>query len=173
MTEAFETATAFLSIGGRLMLNTVGDLSTGLDAAVLFSLDLSDEEAERRMTIAKALDAEIDHDREPFTHLVNRHGRETDNGWVVWENLRTGWDRAYGVYTRARAYSDGLPDGDPAEDRAVDSYCAAMDRVIAAPAPDLEALAVKIDFMRERECYADDWLEISAADARRLHAEGR
>ncbi|CCC05762.1 unnamed protein product [Sordaria macrospora k-hell] len=59
------------------------------------------------------------------------------------------------------------------EDPCRRQLCAAMDRVIAAPAPDLEALAVKIDFMRERECYADDWLEIFAADACRLRAEGR
>lgn len=173
MTEALETATAFLSIGGRLMLNTVGKLETGLDAFVLFSLDLSDEEAARRMAIAKALDAAIDADEPCFVDLTNAHGRPNGNGWVVWENLRTAWDRAYGVYTRARAYSDGLPDGDLAEDRAVDSYCGAMDRVVAAPAPDLEALAVKIDFMREREFFDDDWLGVFAADARRLNSEGR
>lgn len=83
------------------------------------------------------------------------------------------WDKLNAAYLAARAYSDSLPDGHPDEDAAVDRYCAAMDLVVDAPAPDCDALATKIGYMRNREFYADDWLEIFEADARRLHGEGR
>lgn len=86
---------------------------------------------------------------------------------------RTTWDKLNAAYLAARSYSDSLPDRHPDEDAAVDRYCAAMDLVVHAPAPDCEALATKIAYMRDREFYADDWLEIFEADARRLHGEGR
>lgn len=87
-------------------------------------------------------------------------------------DARAAWDAAHAAYTAARTYSDNLPDRHPDEDAAVNRYCEAMDALLATDAPDLEALALKIDFMREREIFADDWLEIFAADARRLHSEG-
>lgn len=174
MTPYIETAQAFLAIGGRIMVDetAAGHLTSGLDAKVLFSLDLSDDEAARRMAIVRAFDASSEENPAAFRVLVREHGHRKGDRWIVWESPRAEWDRAMGIYTRARSYSDRLPENDPAEDRAIDAYCEAMDRVIVTPAPDCLALATKIDLIVERDCHVVDWLTSLAADARRLHTEG-
>ena len=50
-----------------------------------------------------------------------------------------------------------------------------MDHLIQnVPAPDGEALAVKLELAGSREIeFPDEWIAAFAADARRLHAEGR
>lgn len=90
-------------------------------------------------------------------------------------DTRAAWDTARKGYDDARARFDALPIGTPDEDAACDVWVNAMDHLIAnVPAPDGEALAIKIELAATRDIQLpDEWLEAFAADARRLFTEGR
>jgi len=69
------------------------------------------------------------------------------------------WNLAVADYLRLRAACDILPDDHPDENEAVDAYCRAMDALLALPAPDLTAIALKAALCHER--YRNDppyWL---------------
>lgn len=172
MTTPLDAALAFLSIGGRVMIDSVQPdrFETGLDARVLFAIELDDAEMSRRIGIVHAFDAA---DPAVILDLTRERGRAVGNGWIVWEEDPAMWKRAKRIYQRARSYSDGLGDDDPAASRAIDTYCVAMDALIETPAPDLAAVAEKIELMRERGCDVAEWADVMLADVRRLEAEGR
>lgn len=89
---------------------------------------------------------------------------------VTTPHPRGAFEAAHKAYTEAFAYFEGLPMGDPGEAAALDAWIAAMDHVIAnVPAPDGEALAVKIELAatRDIEMYPE-WIAAFTADARRL-----
>lgn len=60
------------------------------------------------------------------------------------------WQTARAEYERLRAISDALPLGTQGEDAAVDAYCAAMDALIATPAPDVQAATYKVELIQDR-----------------------
>lgn len=86
------------------------------------------------------------------------------------------WQTARAEYERLRAISDAMPLGIKGEDAAVDAYCAAMDALIAMPAPSVQATAYKMDAIQDR--FADASMTDSAhawdalrADLSRLGGE--
>lgn len=83
---------------------------------------------------------------------------------------RAAFEAAYKAYTDAFAYFEALPVGDDRENAALDTWIAAMDHLIEnVPAPDGEALAVKIELAATRDIpMYDEWIAAFAADARRL-----
>lgn len=85
MASLMETAEAWLSIGGRIMIYPDNSLDGALSAEHLFSLNLSDEEAERRMGIARAYNAAQDADPAGLATLVREYGEPTANAFIVWE----------------------------------------------------------------------------------------
>ncbi len=88
---------------------------------------------------------------------------------------RAAWDAAHQSYRDKRAEYEAMPLGTPGEDEAVTVWMEAMDYLIEkVPAPDGEALAIKIELAatREVEMYPE-WIAAFAADARRLCPEGR
>jgi len=90
-------------------------------------------------------------------------------------NPRAAFEAAHKACLDALAYFEALPVSDPGEAAALDAWLKAMDNVIEnVPAPDGEALAVKIELAasREIEMYPQ-WIAAFTADARRLDAEGR
>lgn len=80
-----ETAKAWLSIGGRILIFPDGRVDGALSAEHLLSLKLAPAEAERRMTIAKAYNAAQDADADGLAALVRENGTATGNGFIVWE----------------------------------------------------------------------------------------
>lgn len=88
---------------------------------------------------------------------------------------RTAFEAAHRSYLDKFAHFEALPMGDPTENAALDAWIEAMDHLIEkVPAPDGEALAIKIELAATRgiEMY-EDWIAAFAADARRLCPEGR
>lgn len=86
------------------------------------------------------------------------------------DNPRAAFEAAHQAYIDAFAHFEDLPIGDPGETAALDAWIAAMDHVIEdVPAPDGEALAVKIELAatRDIEMYPE-WIAAFTADARRL-----
>lgn len=84
------------------------------------------------------------------------------------------WTAAFDAYSALRAASDALADDHPDCDRAVDAYCAAMDALLAIPAPDHAAVLTKIDLIAER--YQDfaigpDYWQTVREDVARLGGE--
>jgi len=166
---------SFLSHGGRLLIDPEGRLREDANVAAWLGAPV-----EPTATIGAA--------RRAYFDMRNRHnaaqhirravrllGYRTDNGWLVLEQagrtLDARWSRAMAEYRRLRADSDSMPLGHADEDAAVDAYCAAMDRLlIAVPAPDLVAVASKMELAGER---GDGGVEAAyataiAADVRRL-----
>lgn len=89
--------------------------------------------------------------------------------------IRAAWNAAHQSYLDKRAHFEAMPIGTPEENGALDAWVAAMNHLIEnVPAPDGEALAIKIELAatREIEMYPE-WIAAFAADARRLYAEGR
>ena len=70
------------------------------------------------------------------------------------------WQTARAKYERLRAISDAMPLGTEGEDAAVDAYCAAMDALIAMPAPTIQAAAYKMEAIQDR--FADASMTDSA-----------
>lgn len=70
------------------------------------------------------------------------------------------WQKAQAEYERLRAISDAMPLGAGGEDAAVDAYCAAMDALIAMPAPTIQAAAYKMEAIQDR--FADASMTDSA-----------
>lgn len=85
MASLMQTAETWLSIGGRIMIYPDNSLDGALSAEHLFSLKLSDEEAERRMTIAQAYNAAQAEDPAGLATLVREYGEPTANAFIVWE----------------------------------------------------------------------------------------
>lgn len=85
-------------------------------------------------------------------------------------NPRAAFEAAYRAYTDAFAHFEALPMGDPGEGAALDKWVGAMDHLIEnVPAPDGEALAIKIELAATRDIpMYDEWIAAFAADARRL-----
>lgn len=83
---------------------------------------------------------------------------------------RAAFETAHKAYTDAFGYFEALPAGDVRENAALDTWIAAMDHLIEnVPAPDGEALAVKIELAATRDIpMCDEWVAAFAADARRL-----
>lgn len=86
------------------------------------------------------------------------------------------WQKALASFTRAEARIRALEGGAPDDvfNAALDAFNAALRRLLAAPAPDLPALAGKLEAAVEAEVadltYAPPALEALAQDARRLAA---
>ncbi len=85
MASLMETAKAWLSIGGRIMIFPDNSLDGALSAEHLFSLKLSDEEAERRMGIARAYNTAQAENPAGLATLVREYGEPTANAFIVWE----------------------------------------------------------------------------------------
>jgi hypothetical protein len=90
----------------------------------------------------------------------------------------TKWDRALARFRRAEAALAAL-EGDPDEDAygaAHDRFNLALRRLLAAPAPDIAALAIKLETAVAAELadlvYAPPALAALARDARRLSLSG-
>lgn len=85
-------------------------------------------------------------------------------------NPRAAFDAAHRAYTDAFAHFEAMPLGDDRENAALDKWVAAMDHLIEnVPAPDGEALAIKIELAATRDIpMYDEWIAAFAADARRL-----
>ena len=79
------------------------------------------------------------------------------------------WQEAQAEYERLRAISDAMPLGTEGEDAAVDAYCAAMDALIAMPAPSIQAAAYKMDTIQDR--FADASMTDSAHAWQALRAD--
>jgi hypothetical protein len=86
----------------------------------------------------------------------------------------TNWDRALARFQKAQAILDSArsePDED-AYDALLDSHSAALNALLALPAPDLPALAAKLDIIVPNLAWelagSEDCLEILRRDARRL-----
>jgi hypothetical protein len=86
------------------------------------------------------------------------------------------WDRALARLREAQAVLDSArsePDQD-AYDRLLDSHSEALTALLALPAPDLPALAAKLDVIVPQMAWeltgCEDCLEILRQDARRLAA---
>lgn len=60
------------------------------------------------------------------------------------------WQEARAEYERLRAISDAIPLGTEGEDAAIDAFCAAMDALIAMPAPSIQAAAYKMEAIQDR-----------------------
>lgn len=94
---------------------------------------------------------------------------------IVAARALSAWRLAHQSYLDKRAHFEAMPIGTPEENVALDAWVAAMNHLIEnAPAPDGEALAIKIELAatREIEMYPE-WIAAFAADARRLCPEGR
>lgn len=81
------------------------------------------------------------------------------------------WRIALSDYRRKRAISDAVPLGTAGEDDAVDAWYDAMVHLIeVVPAPDAEALAIKMRLAREQDGLVtpDEWWRAFIADAERL-----
>ena len=82
------------------------------------------------------------------------------------------WDEAHATFRSRRAFCDTLPSDHPKQDAAVDDYCTAMDHLILnVPSPNVEALRVKIELIRERyehESLIEDLIVPLLEDACRL-----
>lgn len=85
MATLMETAKAWLSIGGRVLIFPDGRVDGALSAEHLLSLKLAPAEAERRMAIAKAYNAAQEADADGLAALARENGTQTGNGFVVWE----------------------------------------------------------------------------------------
>jgi hypothetical protein len=88
----------------------------------------------------------------------------------------TDWDRALARFQEAQAVLDAAisePDQD-AYDALLDSHSAALTGLLALPAPDLPALATKLEIIVPQLAWeltgCEDCLEILRQDARRLAA---
>ncbi|HEX9963637.1 MAG TPA: hypothetical protein VGB04_01485 [Allosphingosinicella sp.] len=86
------------------------------------------------------------------------------------------WDRALARFHQADAILDSArsePDED-AYDALLDSHTAALDALLALPAPDLAAIAAKLDIIVLQQAWeltgSEDCLEILRRDAHRLAA---
>lgn len=89
-------------------------------------------------------------------------------------NTRAVFEAAHRAYADAFAHFEALPVGDPGEGAALDAWIAAMDYLIEnVPAPDGEALAVKIELATTRDIpMYPEWIAAFTADARRLSPMG-
>jgi hypothetical protein len=88
------------------------------------------------------------------------------------------WSAALADYAAKKAFSDALPmDDEEASDAAIDAYCNAMDHlVVNVGAPDLDALAQKIQLATDRWQYVgvpNAWLDGFLADVPQFAPEGR
>lgn len=86
------------------------------------------------------------------------------------------WNTALARYLAKRAASDDMPIGARGEDEAVDAYCEAMDDLIEnVPAPDADAIRLKLDLAWERAAdfvgLFDDHRNAILADLRRVAGE--
>jgi hypothetical protein len=86
------------------------------------------------------------------------------------------WDQALARFQEAQAVLDGArsePDED-AYDRLLDSHSDALNALLALPAPNLPALAAKLDVIVPQQAWeltgSEDCLEILRQDAHRLVA---
>ncbi|WP_267434083.1 hypothetical protein [Sphingomonas sp. GM_Shp_1] len=88
------------------------------------------------------------------------------------EEYRIAWDAALAEYQRLRAISDAIPLGTPGEDEAVDRYADVMDRlIITTPAPDFDAVLLKMDLAKERSegfAFSEEYADAIRADVERL-----
>ncbi|MEN2747791.1 hypothetical protein [Sphingomonas sp. T9W2] len=94
---------------------------------------------------------------------------------AITSHPRAAFEAAHKAYTDAFAYFEALPVGDDRENAALDRWIAAMDHLIEnVPAPDGEALAVKIELAATRDIpMYDEWIAAFAADARRMTMKDR
>lgn len=80
-------------------------------------------------------------------------------------------------YQRLRSISDAIPLGTPGEDDAVDTYVAVMDQlIITTPAPDFDAVLLKMDLAKERSegfAHCEEYAAAIRADVERLNQGGR
>ena len=88
------------------------------------------------------------------------------------DERRVAWDTALAEYQRLRAISDAIPLGTPGEDEAVDTYAAVMDQlIITTPAPDFDAVLLKMDLAKERSegfAHCEEYATAIRADVERL-----
>ena len=82
------------------------------------------------------------------------------------EEHRVAWDAALAEYQRLKAVFDDMPPGTDGEDEANEASLDALDRlIINTPAPDFDALLLKMDAAQER-CQDIPFLEEYAAAIR-------
>lgn len=85
MSSIIESAMAWLSIGGRIWIGPDNRLGSMISADRLFSLKLSDEEAERRMAISRAYNVTEDEHAATVATLVREYGQPTANCFILWQ----------------------------------------------------------------------------------------
>ncbi|HEX8239794.1 MAG TPA: hypothetical protein VF574_08665 [Allosphingosinicella sp.] len=109
---------------------------------------------------------------------MNTVGREADAAVFMDPGLRRDdvWDKALARFNQAQSTLDSArsePDED-AYDRLLDSHTDALNTLLALPAPDLPALAAKLDVIVPQRAWqltgAEDCLETLRQDAHRLAA---
>ncbi|KTW13559.1 hypothetical protein [Sphingomonas sanguinis] len=88
------------------------------------------------------------------------------------EEYRTAWDAALAEYKRLKAIFDDMPSGSDSEDEANEASLDALDTLIVdTPAPDFDALQLKMDMAQER-CqdipFSDEYAAAIRADVERL-----
>ncbi len=88
------------------------------------------------------------------------------------EGHRTAWDAALAEYHRLKAIFDDMPSGTDGEDEANEASLDALDRlIINTPAPDFDALLLKMDMAQER-CqdipFPEEYATAIRADVERL-----
>jgi len=93
------------------------------------------------------------------------------------EEHRTTWDAALAEYHRLKAIFDDMPSGSDGEDEANEASLDALDTLIVdTPAPDFDALLLKMDMAQER-CegfsFSDEYAAAIRADVERLKQGGR
>lgn len=82
------------------------------------------------------------------------------------------WDAALADYRAKCAIVEAMPLGTKGEDDAVNTCCAAMDHlVISIPAPNIAAVATKVELVMACSDFDEEYQEAILADLRRLAAE--
>jgi hypothetical protein len=88
---------------------------------------------------------------------------------IVTEAAPTTWEAALADYEAKRAASDAMPLGTEGEDDALDAWCEAMDHLIVKiPAPNVAAVATKVELAMSRSDFHECYQEAILADLRRL-----
>ena len=108
---------------------------------------------------------------------MNRVGGEADAAVFMGSGFRRNdgeWEQALARFNQAQAVLDAArhEEDEDAYDRLLDSHSEALSALTALPAPDLPALAEKLDVIVPQLAWeltgCEDWLEILRQDAHRL-----
>lgn len=83
--SALPLATAFVAMGGRIMLSPAGQLEAAIDPAIIFGADIMPEAAREAHRAATALLGVMANPRavSSLKCLVLRQGERTPGGWLI------------------------------------------------------------------------------------------